>query len=131
VSTGAGGRAAGCEERGVRRGSVGGGRRREEGRARGGGGKAGRQAGRQAGWRWWMRGAAAAGAGEGAEGSGNGVLRGMVHETSKRVGVDGRGHYGNRGWVSGLRDGEMVWVMFRAPWEWISLALPPNGVSQR
>lgn len=34
----------------------------------------------------------------------NGVLRGMVHETSKRVGVDGRGHYGNRGWVSGLRD---------------------------
>lgn len=36
---------------------------------------------------------------------GNGVLRGMVHETSKRVGVDGRGHYGNRGWVSGLHDG--------------------------
>lgn len=67
---------------------------------------------------------------EGGMARGNGVLRGMVHETSKRVGVDGRGHYGNRGWVSGLHDGEMVWVMFRAPWEWISLALPPNGVSQ-
>lgn len=39
---------------------------------------------------------------------GNGVLRGMVHETSKRVGVDGRGHYGNRGWVSGLHDAE-IW----------------------
>lgn len=52
---------------------------------------------------------------EGVEKEG-GKLRVMVHETSKRVGEDGRGHYGNHGWVSGLRDGEMVWVMFRAPW---------------
>ncbi|KYM75336.1 hypothetical protein ALC53_14244 [Atta colombica] len=26
-----------------------------------------------------------------------------------RVGEDGRGHYGNHAWVSGLRIGEMVW----------------------
>lgn len=42
----------------------------------------------------------------------------------------GRGHYGNHGWVSGLRVGEMVWVMFQRALEWISLALLPNGVSQ-
>lgn len=47
-----------------------------------------------------------------------------------RVGEDGRGHYGNHGWVSGLRIGEMVWVMFQRALEWISLALLPNGVSQ-
>lgn len=45
-------------------------------------------------------------------------------------GEDGRGHYGNHGWVSGLRIGEMVWVMFQRALEWISLALLPNGVSQ-
>lgn len=61
-----------------------------------------------------------------------GSIRGMVYETSKRVGEDGRGHYGNRGWASGLRDGEMVWVMFRVPWNgFLSLCYQMGLVSAK
>ncbi|KYN40526.1 hypothetical protein ALC56_05471 [Trachymyrmex septentrionalis] len=54
------------------------------------------------------------------------VGRGVMGD-GERVGEDGRGHYGNHAWVSGLRIGEMVWVMFQRALEWISLALLPNG----
>lgn len=37
------------------------------------------------------------------------VERGVMGD-GVRVGEDGRGHYGNHAWVSGLRIGEMVWV---------------------
>lgn len=70
------------------------------------------------------RGGVATAAGGGGEAVGRGIMGDGVR------GEDGRGHYGNHGWVSGLRVGEMVWVMFQRALEWISLALLPNGVSQ-